>query len=98
MAAQLHGLSDKTVRAWVEQGVLLAADTSSPRLLLDAERVHDVLHLVKDLRAAGASVGLLDEVQRRLVDASWLDRADLAESLAQLQRGEGHVIAAAPQR
>ncbi len=98
VAAQLLGLSEKTVRAWAREGVLLAADTSSPRLLLDLERVHDVLHLVKDLRAAGATVGLLDEVHRRLTDASWLDRADLAESMQQMQRGEGHVIAAAPQR
>lgn len=98
VAAQLLGLSEKTVRAWVEEGVLLVADTSSPRLLLDVERVHDVLHFVKDLRAAGATVGLLDEVHRRLVDAAWFDRADLAESVEQMRRGEGHVIAAAPQR
>lgn len=98
VAAELLGLSEKTVRAWVEEGVLLVADTNSPRLLLDVERVHDVLHLVKDLRAAGATAGLLDEVHRRLTDASWFDRADLAESVEQMRRGEGHVIAAAPQR
>jgi len=98
VAAELLGLSEKTVRAWVREGVLLTADTSSPRLLLDVERVHDVLHLVKDLRAAGATVGLLDEVHRRLADATWLDRADLVESVEQMRRGEGHVIAAAPQR
>ena len=98
VAAQLLRLSEKTVRAWVEEGVLLVADTSSPRLLLDVERVHDVLHLVKELRAAGATAGLLDEVHRRLVDASWLDRTDLAESVEQMRRGEGHVIAEAPQR
>ena len=97
VAAQLLALSEKTVRAWVEAGVLLAADTNSPRLLLDVERVHDVLHLVSDLRAAGANAGLLDEVHRRLADASWLDRADLAESLEQMRRGEGHVIVEASQ-
>lgn len=98
VAAQLLGLSEKTVRAWVEEGVLLVADTSSPRLLLAVERVHDVLHLVKDLRAAGMTVGLLDEVHRRLADASWFGRSDLAESVEQMRRGEGHVIVAAPQR
>ena len=97
VAAELLGLSEKTVRAWAREGVLLAVDTSSPRLLLAVDRVHDVLHLVKDLRAAGATVGLLDEVHRRLVDASWLDRADLTESTGQMQRGEGRVIAPAPQ-
>ena len=97
VAAQLLALSEKTVRAWVEAGVLLATDTSSPRLLLDVERVHDVVHLVSDLRAAGATAGLLDEVHRRLADACWLDRADLAESLEQMRRGEGHVLVEAPQ-
>ena len=98
VAAQLLGLSEKTVRAWVEEGVLLAADANSPRLLLDVERVHDVLHLVKDLRDAGTTSGLLDEVHRRLVDATWLDRADLAESLQQMRRAEGDVIATRPTR
>ena len=58
-------------------------------MLLDVERVHEVLRLVKDLRAAGKTVGLLDEVHRRLVDATWLDRDDLTESLEQMRRGEG---------
>lgn len=98
VAAELLGLSEKTVRAWLVEGALLAADTSSPRLLLDVKRVHNVLHLVKDLREAGATSGLLDEVHRRLVDASWLDRTDLAESFEQKQRGEGRVIAPRSQR
>ena len=56
-----------------------------------------MLHLVSELRAAGANAGLLDEVHRRLADASWLDRANLAESLGQMRRGEGHVIVEASQ-
>ena len=60
--------------------------------------IQDVLHLVSDLRAAGANAGLLDQVHRRLADASWLDRADMAESLEQMRRGEGHVIVDGPQR
>ncbi len=40
VAAELLGLSEKTVRAWVGEGVLLAADTSTTRLLLEVERVH----------------------------------------------------------
>ena len=98
VAAQLLGLSEKTVRAWVEEGVLLRSQTSSPRLLLDVERVHDVLHLIKDLRDAGNTSGLLDEVYRQLVDASWLERGDLRESVAQMRRGEGEVIATRPKR
>lgn len=95
VAAELLGLSEKTVRAWVEEGVLLAAETSSPRLLLDVARVHEVIHLVEELRAAGTKQGLLDEVYRRLVDVTWLEREDLQESLAQMRRGQGRIIASA---
>ena len=95
VAAELLGLSEKSIRTWVAEGVLLAAQTSSPRLLLDVARVHEVLHLIEDLRAAGTSKGLLDEVYRRLVDATWLERDDLQESLGQMRRGEGRVITSA---
>lgn len=98
VAAELLGLSEKTVRAWVEESVLLRAETSSPRLLLDVQRVHDVLHLVNDLREAGNTTGLLDEVYRQLIDATWLERDDLAESLTQMRRGEGELLIARPKR
>ena len=51
--------------------------------------MHQVRRLLKDLRAAGKTVGLLDEVYRRLVDATWLEREDLTKSLEQMRRGEG---------
>lgn len=97
VAAELLELSEKTVRAWTLEGVFRTAPTqSSPRLLLDVERVHQVLHLVRDLRAAGKTAGLLDEVYRRLVDATWLEREDLTESLEQMRRGEGVVVVPKP--
>lgn len=89
IAAELLSLSEKTVRAWTEEGVLIRAASTSSRVLLDMRRVHQVLHLVQDLRAAGKTAGLLDEVHRRLVDATWLEREDLAESLEQMRRSEG---------
>ncbi len=89
IAAQLLTLSEKTVQAWTREGVLQRAEGPSSRTLLDVRRVHQVLHLVQDLRAAGRTTGLLDEVHRRLVDATWLEREDLGESLAQLRRREG---------
>jgi len=89
IAAQLLRLSEKTVQAWTREGVLRRAESPSSRTLLDVRQVHQVLHLVQDLRATGKTTGLLDEVHRRLVDATWLERADLEASLAQLQRREG---------
>ena len=89
IAADILDLSEKTIRAWTVEGVLHRADASSPRLLLEARQVHHVLVLLNDLRAAGKTTGLLDEVHRRLVDETWLERTDLAASLEQMRRGEG---------
>jgi DNA-binding transcriptional MerR regulator len=94
-AAEILGLTEKTVRSWVSEGVLTAA-AQSPRLLLDPARLHDVWHLVRDLREAGKTRGLLDEVHRRLVDQTLLNREDLAESLEQMRRGEGAVLVPRP--
>jgi len=94
IAAALLGLTEKTVRAWVHEGVLTAR-TERPRLLLDPSRLHDVWHLVRDLKAAGQHRGLLEELYHRLADAALLEREDLQASLEQMRRGEGHQVAAA---
>jgi hypothetical protein len=88
VAAEVLDISEKTVRAWTREGVLTRAAGPSSRVLLDVQRVHQVLLMVKGLRAAGKTVGLLDEVHRRLVEAGRLERDDLTES-PQVRRGEG---------
>lgn len=79
------------MKAWAREGVL-AIHSQEPRMLLDASRLHEVLHLVSDLRRAGKNRGLLDEVHRRLSDQSLLERTDLVTSLEQMHRGEGRVV------
>jgi DNA-binding transcriptional MerR regulator len=91
IAARLLGLSEKTVRAWANQGVLAVAQRA-PRLLLDVRSVHEVSHILRDLRALGRDRDLLDEVWRRLSDAALLERLDLRESIEQMRRGEGQVL------
>lgn len=91
IAARLLGLSERTVRAWAKQGVLAVAQRD-PRLLLDLQSVHEVRHIIRDLRALGKDRDLLDEVWRRLSDAALLDRSDLGESIEQMRRGEGRVL------
>lgn len=91
IAARLLGLSEKTVRAWADAGVLTIA-RRSPRLLLDVRSVHVVSHLVSELRATGRDRDLLDQVWHHLVDAALLDRDDLRKSLDQMRRGEGRVL------
>jgi hypothetical protein len=93
VAGELLDLTEKTVRAWANEGVLTVTRTE-PRMLLDAGRLHQVLHLVADLRRSGKTRGLLDEVYRRLSDQALLDRADLATSLEQMKAGEGRVVRA----
>jgi hypothetical protein len=91
IAARLLGLSEKTIRAWANQGVL-AVSQRSPRLLLDLQSVHEVRHIVQELRALGKDRDLLDEVWRCLSDAALLDRPDLGESIEQMRQGEGRVL------
>ena len=79
-------MSDKTVRAWVEDG-LLTPRAVRPRLLLDAERLHTVLRFLVDLRAAGQDRDFRDNLWNKLQDAALLDRPDLAESLSQMNTG-----------
>jgi len=94
IAAALLGLTEKTVREWVHEGVLTAR-TERPRLLLDPSRLHDVWHLVRELKAAGQHRGLLEELYPQLADAALLEREDPQASLEQMRRGEGHQVAAA---
>jgi hypothetical protein len=91
IAARLLGLSERTVRAWAEEGVLAIAERT-PRLLLDVRSVHEVLHIVQELRAHGQNRNLLDDVWYRLGDTVLLERPDLQESIEQMRRGEGRVL------
>lgn len=88
IASDLLDLDDKTVRSWLREGLLTEVDTTSSRTHLDPKRLHKVLHLVRELREAGKTRGLLDAVWYRLQDQALLDREDLAESLEQMRRGE----------
>jgi DNA-binding transcriptional MerR regulator len=91
IAARLLGMSEKTIRAWASEGVLATAQRT-PRLLLDLRSVHEISHIVSELRGHGRDRDLLDEVWRRLNDAALLERADLQESIAQMHRGDGRVV------
>src|ERR1700733_16200872 len=61
IAAALLGLSEPTVRAWARRGILRIR-SRNPRLLLDPASVLEVRQLVGELRLAGRTRDLLDEV------------------------------------
>jgi len=91
IAAKILGLSEKTVRAWADAG-LLATRQRSPRLLLDVPSVHRVSHVLRELREEGLERDLLEHVWHRLADQALLDREDLRESIGQLQQGDVVVL------
>jgi hypothetical protein len=91
IAARLLGLSEKTIRAWVSQGVIAVAQPT-PRLLLDLQSVHAISHIVRELREHGKDRDLLDKVWQRLNDSVLLERADLQESIGQMRHGDGRVL------
>ncbi|MFJ9195872.1 hypothetical protein [Streptomyces globisporus] len=86
VAAALLDFSDHTVRTWIEEGLLTAA--SRRPLRIDPARLHQVLHLVRDLRDAGQRRGLLDAVWYRLHDEALLEQADLQQSLTEMRKGD----------
>ncbi|MFJ9810738.1 hypothetical protein ACIRTB_21175 [Streptomyces sp. NPDC101158] len=86
VAAALLHLSDRTVRTWIDEGLLTVV--ASRPLRLDPARLHQVLHLVRDLREAGQKRDLLDAVWYRLQDSALLDRNDLQRSLAEMRQGD----------
>jgi hypothetical protein len=95
IAATLLGISEKTVRAWADAGILKMA-SQEPRLVLDLASVHTVHHLVRELRAGGRDRDLLDAICQRLPDQALLDRDDLAESINQMRQGQGRVLRPPP--
>jgi hypothetical protein len=81
-----------TVEAWAKEGLLTAAAGEHKRLVLDAERLHEVLHLVQDLRTQGRDRNLIEAVWYRLNDQALVEREDFAESIEQMKRGEGRIV------
>lgn len=92
IAARLLNLSRKTVEAWAKEGLLVMAAGDHKRLLLDPERLHEVIHLVRDLREQGRDRNLLEAVWYRLQDRALTERDDFAASVDQMKRGEGRVV------
>jgi hypothetical protein len=71
----------------------LRVRTRKTRLLLNSGSVLEVRRLIEELRGAGRSGNLLDEVFNRLSDEQTLADPELAESLKQMHRGE-YVVSA----
>ncbi|WP_433245534.1 MerR family transcriptional regulator [Streptosporangium sp. CA-135522] len=88
IASKILGVDEKTVRAWVKEG-LLSPVRDRARLMLEAERLYAVATLVQDLRRAGRTRNLAEAVWRRLQDGEFAESDQLADSLRQMEQGEG---------
>lgn len=88
IASKILGLDEKTVRAWVKEGLLIPV-REKPRLMLEAERLYTVATLVQDLRRDGHARNLVESVWYRLQDRGLLENDQLIDGLRQMERGEG---------
>ncbi|WP_449064141.1 hypothetical protein [Planomonospora algeriensis] len=88
IASKILGVDEKTVRAWVKEG-LLTRVKGSPRLVVEAGRLYIVAMLVQDLRRSGRNRNLAEAVWHRLQDQELLEDGLLADGLQQMRQGEG---------
>ncbi|MER6174869.1 hypothetical protein [Streptosporangium sp. NPDC001681] len=88
VASKILGVDEKTVRAWVGEGLLIQV-RGKPRLMLEAERLYAVAALVQDLRRVGRTRGLAEAIRHRLQDRELLENDQLTEGLRQVRQGEG---------
>lgn len=86
-AAEVLGLSQPTVRVWLETGVLAMVPDTKP-IRIDVLSIADVRHALDLIRAHADDRQLLIRVMRILRDRAALDGS--AEGLADLQGG--HVV------
>ncbi|MFE4360432.1 hypothetical protein [Kitasatospora sp. NPDC056800] len=90
VAAQILGLSRRTVDGWAEAGLLTLVESPGTTVkMVDPRGLYEVKVLVDDLRAAGKKRGLAEAVWQRLQDQRVLEDLRLQESLEQVRRGEG---------
>lgn len=88
IAADLLGVSVKTVRKWAGLGMLREVKTRSRVLHVDAAHLHEVLHLVHDLRAAGKeNIEFFRQLQWKMEDRDLLATNELQEGLRELRDG-----------
>ena len=87
IASELLGISEPTVRKWVDLGVL-KPEATTPRLLLKPASVFNVRRVVERLREAGQTRNLLDAVYHALVDEETRAEPGMTESLRQMHAGD----------
>lgn len=90
IAADLLCVAQPTVSRWARSGLLVEAEVPNSTVLhLDATHLHEVLHLLRDVRAKGAANPDFTKYLRwALQDRELAGSADVRQGLAELDRGE----------
>ncbi|MFD8555828.1 MerR family transcriptional regulator [Streptosporangium canum] len=88
IASKILGVDEKTVRAWVNEGLLVPV-RGKPRLMLEAERLYAVATLVQNLRRGGRTRDLVESVWYRRQGRGLLEDDQFTDGLRQMEQGEG---------
>jgi hypothetical protein len=90
LAATLLGVSERTVRDWIEAGILEVASTRP--VVLAFKSVAEARRELQRLRREGASPNLRRLLLHRIEDRAALEQPGLRESIEQMRSGKRHYV------
>lgn len=86
--AKLLKISKMTVTAWLKRGIFTKADARSKVIVLDPHRLHDVLHILGELRRAGVKPGnWAEQLWYRLQDRELAESGFVVDGLTAYKAG-----------
>ena len=96
LAATLFDVSERTVRDWIEAGILQVASTRPVGLAFKS--VAEVRRELQRLRREGANPNVRRALLHRIEDRATLEQPRLRESIGQMRSGKRHYGHRRPQR
>ncbi|TMC07007.1 MAG: helix-turn-helix domain-containing protein [Chloroflexi bacterium] len=90
LAATLLGVSERTVRDWIEAGILEVAGARPVALAFKS--VAEVRRELQRLRREGASANVRRTLLHRIEDRATLEQPRLRESIEQMRSGKRHYV------
>lgn len=90
LAASLLGVSERTVRDWIEAGILEVASTRPVALAFRS--VAEVRRELQRLRREGAKPNVRRALLHRIEDRATLEQPRLQESIEQMRSGKRHYV------
>ena len=90
LAATLLGVSERTVRDWIEAGILEVASTGP--VVLAFKSVAEVRRELQRLRREGNNANVRRALLHRIEDRTTLEQPRLQESIEQMRSGKRHYV------